>query len=63
MRVLSGGANLIVEIATRTVYTTSSIGCNRCTEVIDVVVSDISPHITGKWDIDHSIFDVGCRRV
>ena len=25
------------------------------TEVIDVVVSDISPHITGKWDIDQAV--------
>ena len=48
------GANLIVGDITDT-HTQSAVLEAIETEVIDVVVSDISPHITGKWDIDQAV--------
>lgn len=48
------GANLIVGDITDA-HTQSAVLQAIETEVIDVVVSDISPHITGKWDIDQAV--------
>ena len=48
------GANLIVGDITDA-HTQSAVLESIETEVIDVVVSDISPHITGKWDIDQAV--------
>lgn len=48
------GANLLVGDITEP-FTQQSVLDAIDTEVIDVVVSDISPHITGKWDIDQAV--------
>ena len=48
------GAKLIVGDITD-IHTQSAVLEAIDTEVIDVVVSDISPHITGKWDIDQAV--------
>ena len=48
------GANLIVGDITEP-FTQQAVLDAIDTEVIDVVVSDISPHITGKWDIDQAV--------
>ena len=48
------GANLIVGDITDP-FTQQAVLDAIDTEVIDVVVSDISPHITGKWDIDQAV--------
>ena len=48
------GANLIVGDITEPFTQQAVLGAID-TEVIDVVVSDISPHITGKWDIDQAV--------
>ena len=48
------GANLLVGDITDP-FTQQTVLDAIDTEVIDVVVSDISPHITGKWDIDQAV--------
>ena len=48
------GANLLVGDITEP-FTQQTVLDAIDTEVIDVVVSDISPHITGKWDIDQAV--------
>ena len=48
------GANLLVGDITDP-FTQQAVLDAIDTEVIDVVVSDISPHITGKWDIDQAV--------
>ena len=48
------GAKLIVGDITDD-HTQQAVLDSIDTEVIDVVVSDISPHITGKWDIDQAV--------
>jgi len=48
------GANLLVGDITD-LFTQQTVLDAIDTEVIDVVVSDISPHITGKWDIDQAV--------
>ena len=48
------GANLLVGDITDP-FTQQSVLDAIDTEVIDVVISDISPHITGKWDIDQAV--------
>ena len=30
---------------------------------VNSVISDISPHITGKWDVDRRCYDAGCKSV
>ena len=48
------GAKLIVGDITDD-HTQQAVLDSIDTEVIDVIVSDISPHITGKWDIDQAV--------
>jgi len=48
------GANLLVGDITDS-FTQQAVLDAIDTEVIDVIVSDISPHITGKWDIDQAV--------
>ena len=48
------GANLLVGDITDP-FTQQAVLDAIDTEVIDVVVSDISPHITGKWDVDQAV--------